>query len=107
MSDRYKGSNISPFSTGSTRACHICTALLPEASMTRVHPVPGLTMYRCPACEGRLQRILAYARTRWCWDDPAMLEELYARHGIDTTPEAFVDAWADHYDLTDPRHVGL
>lgn len=50
-----------------------------------------------------LARILAYAMERWCWDDSSMLEELYARHGVDTTPEAFVDAMAHHYDLTDPR----
>jgi hypothetical protein len=54
-----------------------------------------------------LTRILAYAMARWRWDDASMLEELYARYGVSTTPEAFVDDWARHYDLTDPRELGL
>jgi hypothetical protein len=59
------------------------------------------------AADPLLARILAYAKARWCWDDAPMLEELYETYGIDTTPEAFVDAWAYHYDLTDPRELGL
>lgn len=54
-----------------------------------------------------LSAILAYAKQRWCWDDASMLEELYETYGIDGTSEGFVDAWAHHYDLTDPRDVGL
>jgi hypothetical protein len=50
-----------------------------------------------------LARILAYAKERWCWDDATMLEELYETYGVRTTPEAFVDDFAHHYDLIDPR----
>jgi hypothetical protein len=50
-----------------------------------------------------LARILAYAKDRWCWEDSTMLEELYETYGVDSTPEAFVDNFARHYDLTDPR----
>jgi hypothetical protein len=111
VSDRYKGSNISPLVSNSTKVCHLCMASLPEARMTIVHPVPGLTMYCCPTCAEQrnktLAAILAYANKRWLWDDAPMLEELFERYGIDSTPEAFVDSWAHHYDLSDPRDVGL
>jgi hypothetical protein len=111
MSNRYKGSNISPFVNTRTRVCMDCTATLPIISLTKVEPVPGLTMYRCPACVERcrdtLAAILAYAKWRWCWDDATLLEELYQRDGVATTPEAAVDAWAYHYDLLDPREQGL
>lgn len=65
-------------------------------------------MSNIPATDAQLSRILAYAKERWSWDDPAMLEELYERsYRPDDTPEAFVDGWAQHFDLTDPRELGL
>ena len=64
-------------------------------------------MNKQPTADARLAHVLAYAKSRWCWDDVAMLEELYQRADIDDTPEELVDAWARHYDLTDPRDVGL
>lgn len=51
-----------------------------------------------------LARVYAHAKARWCWDDERMLEELYQqRYDGSVTPEAFVDALADKYDLDDPR----
>lgn len=52
-------------------------------------------------------RILAYAKARWCWDDETMLAELYESEAGDMPVEATVDAWARHYDLIDPRELGL
>jgi len=94
------------FVNSSSKICHACEATLPHDRMTEVHPVPGLTLYRCPACTGQLAAILAYAKARWCWDDASMLEELYERHPVETTVEAWVDEWARDYDLTDPRDAG-
>lgn len=54
-----------------------------------------------------LAHILAYAKARWLWYDASMLQELYERDGVQTTPEAAVDAWAYHYDLLDPRELGM
>jgi hypothetical protein len=107
MSNRYVGSNISPFANGRQKICHTCAALLPQSQVVEVHPVPGLTMYRCQNCTALLQRILAYAKERWCWDDASLLEELFVRENVDTTPEAAVDAWARDLDLTDPRDLGV
>jgi hypothetical protein len=104
----YSPTSISPHAVGSTRICHACEASLPHAQMTEIHPVPGLTMYRCPACVELLARVLAYAKSRWCWDDAAMLGELFERDWVrGETVEGFVDAWARDYDLTDPRDVGM
>jgi hypothetical protein len=111
MTDRYKGSNISPFACGPDKVCMDCMAALPEASMTLVQRTPGLTMYRCPACAAQrpttLAAILAYAKARWCWDDRTMLEELFDTYAMSGTPEEFVDMWAHKYDLTDPRDLGI
>lgn len=53
-----------------------------------------------------LSAILAHARKRWCWDDEAMLAELYeTMYGEGDTPEDFVDQLAEDYGLTDPRSL--
>ncbi|MGZ8317474.1 MAG: hypothetical protein ACXWVD_00085 [Telluria sp.] len=59
------------------------------------------------ASDPTLEAILAHARKRWCWDDEAMLAELYERlyDAATDTPEAFVDDLAEDYDLTDPRSL--
>ena len=55
-----------------------------------------------------LAAIIAHASDRWCWDDESFLEEAFDRlYGPDDTPEAFVDALAADYNLTDPRDIGL
>src|SRR6266403_3377975 len=55
-----------------------------------------------------LAAIIAHASARWCWDDESFLEEAFDRlYGPDDTPEAFVDALAADYNLTDPRDIGL
>lgn len=55
MPSRYCGSNITPFAhDGRTKLCEHCLDRLPVEQMTEVHPVPGLTMYRCPACTALL-----------------------------------------------------
>jgi hypothetical protein len=69
-----------------------------EAFVTGQQPV---------ATDPLFQRILAYAKSRWCWDDESMLAELYEREAGDNTVEATVDGWARHYDLIDPRDVGV
>lgn len=52
-----------------------------------------------------LAQVLAYAKTRWVWDDVSLLTELYDDQydPASDTPKAFVDAQAEHYDLTDPH----
>lgn len=56
------------------------------------------------AADTILARILAYARERWCWDDESFLEEQYElRWRESDTPEAFVDALAEDFELLDPR----
>lgn len=53
--DRYVGSNISPFVAGTHKVCCECLVRLPLSQMTLIHPVPGLTMYNCPACAAAAQ----------------------------------------------------
>lgn len=103
----YQPTLMSVVVNSSTKICHACAAKLPHNQMTEVHPVPGLTLYRCPACVAQLAAILAYAKSRWCWDDAPMLEELYERHPVETTVEAWVDELARDYGLIDPRDAGL
>jgi hypothetical protein len=102
--DRYVASDISPHAAGDSRVCHLCLAGLPLAQMTEIHPVPGLTLYRCPDCCARLAAVFAHARERWCWDDEACLGELVERYWRPgDTPASFVDGFARDYELDDPR----
>lgn len=51
-----------------------------------------------------LEKIYAYAKRRWCWDDKLFLVELVERHyTAGTSAEDFIDWLADKYELIDPR----
>lgn len=46
----YRPTSISVHSTGSTKICMDCHNAFPLRAVTEIHPVPGLTMYRCADC---------------------------------------------------------
>jgi hypothetical protein len=46
----YRPTSISAHSTGSTKICMDCHNQFPLKAVTEIHPVPGLTMYRCCGC---------------------------------------------------------
>lgn len=57
--------------------------------------------------DAALARVVAYAKETWCWDDESFLGEAFEKQydpKVDT-PEGFVDALAQDYDLEDPRSV--
>jgi hypothetical protein len=46
----YRPTSISAHSNTATKICMDCHNQFPVKSVTEVHPVPGLTMYRCCDC---------------------------------------------------------
>ncbi len=52
------------------------------------------------------EQALAYAFERWCWDDASFIREIFdSEHGPEPsgTPQEWIDALAEEFDLTDPR----
>lgn len=47
----YVPTGISPHYAGSDRICMNCGSPHPESATTKVHPVPGLTLYVCQTCK--------------------------------------------------------
>lgn len=46
----YRPTSISAHSNTATKICLDCHNQFPVKAVTEVHPVPGLTMYRCGGC---------------------------------------------------------
>jgi hypothetical protein len=46
----YRPTSISAHSNTATKICMDCHNQFPVKAVTEVHPVPGLTMYRCADC---------------------------------------------------------
>jgi hypothetical protein len=47
---QYRPTSISAHSNTATKICMDCHNQFPVKAVTEVHPVPGLTMYRCGGC---------------------------------------------------------
>lgn len=59
--------------------------------------------------EQALAAALAHAKQRWCWDDESLIEEMLDGRTFisEAVVRDLIDEMAEHYDLIDPRTVGL